>query len=401
MNLKNKRLKYIVVNLITAIMPILILPYIARIISVEDFGVYAIYFGVISILGSIANLSLNNSFFKVINKSDRISLIILNVIVVFITITIFFIGTFIFQKLSSNIIDNIFIYSGLISLLSIGLLNTFHSFFLSIKCYNLLSRVKFFSLIFALSCQLFFVKYYSNVYGLVYSNMLALLFNLLLFLIALRNVKFIFNYYKVIDLLKANKSLLGYTTLSSLSNNIASYTPEFLIGIFFGIDKTGLYNMAVKIISTPLSFLSSSVQDIFKEKISRTNNQNIFFKKFALYLYFFSILCFMINLIFIDTLVISVLGNKWEDVIVICNIIIIMHLSKFINGPLSFIWLLRNKEKKDFQWQLIYIFLIPLSIIVSVNLDFGFIKTLLVFSLVISMHYVYAITLSYRYLNEK
>ena len=103
----------------------------------------------------------------------------------------------------------------------------------------------------------------------------------------------------------------------------------------------------------------------------------------------------------IDPALSIVLGDDWVEAGLIIKVIISLVLIKFINGPLSFVWILKAKEKYDFIWQFIYVLLVPFSFIFSDYMGLDFINTLIFYVIVISLHYVFAIVFSYRFIDEK
>ena len=258
----SKRQSYVLSNIISSLLPFLVLPYLARMIPAEQFGIYAIYFGVVTIFGSLINLSIHNPYFREPLDKRQKELVFLNLMVVCILSLIFIVLSFIMTMILQFEILKIHFFVIFISVCFVGFSNAFHSYFLSIEKYSTLIIIKYFSVIVSTLSQLIFVYFYANSEGLIYSNLVGLLFNSLIFTyFGYNNIRMI-KRLKIIAILKKNIDLIKFTSCSSLINNISNYTPEFLLAFFFGAEKVGLYNMAVRIIAMPLGFISSSIQDI-------------------------------------------------------------------------------------------------------------------------------------------
>ncbi|MAQ69948.1 MAG: hypothetical protein CMD23_02495, partial [Flavobacteriales bacterium] len=150
------------------------------------------------------------------------------------------------------------------------------------------------------------------------------------------------NFKKYIDFLK-------FSTISNLFNSFSSIGMTTVVIIFFGPKVAGLYFLAEKLIAIPISFITSSISQVYFEKASklfhsdkiellRLTNQiqkNIFFILFPILI--------VASLFGKD--IFSIFGNEWREAGKMLKYFSVFILLKNMYSPISHIGDILNKQK--------------------------------------------------------
>ena len=67
---------------------------------------------------------------------------------------------------------------------------------------------------------------------------------------------------------------LKYSTTSNLFNSLTSLGMTPLIVLFFGVKTAGLYFLAEKLITIPISLITSSIAQVYFQKATTLFNSN-------------------------------------------------------------------------------------------------------------------------------
>ena len=150
------------------------------------------------------------------------------------------------------------------------------------------------------------------------------------------------NFEKYIDFLK-------FSSISNLFNSFSNIGMTTLIIIFFGPKIAGLYFLAEKLIAIPISFITSSVSQVYFQEASKLFHAN---KLELLQLtnkiqknIFFILFPFLMICTFFGEEVFSILGKEWGEAGTILRYFTVFILLKNIYSPISHIGDILNKQK--------------------------------------------------------
>lgn len=143
-----------------------------------------------------------------------------------------------------------------------------------------------------------------------------------------------------------------YTLPSEFINRFSNHLPVFMLSTFVGAETVGVYNLAVRMLGLPITFISSAIGEVFRQKASvdynKYGNCKSFFIKTLKSLLLISILPFTILVIFGPDLFAIVFGEKWKQAGIFARILSIMFLANLITSPLTFLYFIANKQREDF-----------------------------------------------------
>jgi O-antigen/teichoic acid export membrane protein len=140
-------------------------------------------------------------------------------------------------------------------------------------------------------------------------------------------------------------------TLSALSIQL----PGIFINTIFGLAASGFFSLAERVVGTPLSLVSTSIGDVFRQEISKSylageQCRKIFtstFRKLAM----IATPPFLILLFFAPQLFAQLFGAKWRISGEYAQLMCPMFYMRFISNPLSLTAIIAQKNRFEFLWQ--------------------------------------------------
>ncbi|MGB3908437.1 MAG: oligosaccharide flippase family protein [Methanomethylovorans sp.] len=153
---------------------------------------------------------------------------------------------------------------------------------------------------------------------------------------------------KFIQGLKRYKKFPLIDTWSALLNSISWQLPAFLLAFYFSPAVVGFYSIGFRILQLPMSFIGSSLNQVFFQRASVASSQGnlsslvetVF--KLLVVIGLFPIL----TLTFVGSDVFSVIfGSSWAEAGVYAQILSIWAFVWFISSPLSSIYVVLEKQQ--------------------------------------------------------
>ena len=339
---------------IAQLIPVIITPILTQYFTPEDFGVYGLYVSICSIFGIVASGKYDVAIMLPQKKEDSINILFLSFLITFLFSTFFFSILNIFDDLLFELTNSKFLKEYYfiipISIFLISINQSLIVWFNRNKKYNTIANQNLLksgsnsgsSLI--LGIQSIHV-------GLIISHLISLIiisfWNIVHFMQECNtysiNQKLIRrNFLKYIDFLK-------FSTISNLFNSLSNIGMTALIVIFFGPKIAGLYFLAEKLIAIPISFMTSSVSQVYFQQASKlfhSNKQelikltNQIQKNIFLVLFPFLLICSVFG-----ENIFSFFGDEWTEAGILVKYFAVFILFKNIYSPISHIGDILNKQK--------------------------------------------------------
>ncbi len=271
--------------------------------------------------------------------------------------------------------------------------------------YSKLSKTRVYAVLVAIIIQITFgiLKFGSwGLIGAYFASTLVLNISYILYYKAWiqNNLRlFSFNYSKII--FYRHSDFLKYSTPSDIINSFIHQVPLLSISYFFNQEQTGSYVFAERLLGMPFSIFSSSFGELFRksamdELIKVGSCRHSFIKTLKILLIIaaiiFSLIFFLSPILFIN-----VFGEKWAIAGEIASLLSLLYFSRFVVSPLTYVFILKNKQKEDFLLHII----MPLWIVLIISLSwylFGnnFSRIILSYSIGSSLIYFYYFFKSYK-----
>lgn len=362
-------------NVIVQLIPICFTPFLTRIYSPEEYGVFSKYyvaFGLFSILATG-----RYEYALLHPKSDEeVSLLV--------KISFFFsflIGILIFftSLIYSFFSDLNYIYYVILplSVIGIGTFQTINSWLnrlanykkiLSSKLIQNISKT-FFELFFGIIGITSIGLFLGHVFGILISNCYLFLFSNLKFKITIQSIEKV----QIIQLVKKYKDYPLYNLPFSFIDRLASSIPLIFVSTYFSYQSLGYFSFTERIIYSPFSLISAPISMVLLKEVSELYRENKsinnVIQKITKILIYLSIVPFLFLILFSNLIFPKIFGIEWTTSGKISSILALSFIVKSIISPLSNIFIAINLPKKIAQWQSIYLSLHLLGVGLSLYIN--------------------------------
>ena len=393
---------------IAQIFPFLISIFISRVYTPNELGTYALFYSFSIIFGTLVTLGYENIIYLGKTKIAINHGIILCVIITVLTSCLLSITIFLAPK-------SLFLWFGLgqivpylllffLSFIFSTLSTLFTMRFVKEGEFKFLSKTKIYFSMASAAIQVIFGLMKIGALGLILANLVAYALADIVYLCYLLNKSLLslkgirIKYLKLLFKKYINFSL--YMTPSSVISSFSNEIPIFLLSRFFGEAIVGFYSFGQKVIVLPLSFIVTSVQDVFRKEASDEFNKvgncvNIYKKTLKLLIPLLSVA--LLSFIFLTPFVFNFLfGTKWNMSAKIVQITSVFFIVRALSSILSYTIILSKKQKIN----LFFLVFLFITTVLSFCIGFYFfkdiIKVLLLTSFVNVVCYLYYMKMSYN-----
>ena len=336
--------------------PIAISPILTRIYTPEDFGVFALFVAIISILGNIANARYELAIMLPKKDEDAINIFALGFIITCVIslsiLSLVFMFNDYFTELLGNKEIGFWLYFVPLAVFFSGLWNILNYFNNRKKNYKDLRNATILKSIVLAIVQLSvgFIKNGASglISGQLLSNMFAnmkLLKNILKNKLLLSKISLV----KIIALAKKYRNFPKYSLMGSILNTLTQHLTSILISVFYNTSTLGFYSIAQKILGMPSTLLGNSIGQVFflqasKEKQSTGRAVNSF-KNILKKLIIFGFPPFFILYFISEDLFSFVFGSEWIIAGTYTKILVPLFFINFVVGTISPIDTIMEKQK--------------------------------------------------------
>ncbi len=362
---------------VSVALPVLISPILTRLYLPEDMGVLATFVAITMIVGTLSNGRYELAIVLPKDDDDAINLLALSLIINFIISVLILILVIVFK----NDLNEIFFYAGfnytyLIPLATffIGLLNLLNAYNVRLKKFGDIAKANVIKSISLSVIQLSVGFFMKNAFGLISGEVFSKMFANIKLIKNITNQKLLAKSVtkgKIKEMSLLYKKFPIYDVPASLFNIASFQIIPVLLKIFFSSSIAGFFYLSQRVISSPVTLISSSVLDVFKERAAKdylehNNAREIYlftFKRLSI----MAIIPTLILLIFADDLFVFFFGAKWLVSAKYASIMSIMLFFRFVSNPLSYMFYIGNKQMLNMILQLFLLIGIVLSFLISDN----------------------------------
>jgi O-antigen/teichoic acid export membrane protein len=160
---------------------------------------------------------------------------------------------------------------------------------------------------------------------------------------------------KMLALAKRYRSCPQYLVPAHTLGAVSVQLPTIFINAAFGLTASGLFMLAERAVGMPLSLVSGSIGDVFRQEISesflaRQRCREIFISTLKK-LVAVATPPFLILVFFAPSLFSLVFGEKWRVAGEYAQLMCPMFYLRFISNPLSLVAIIAQKNRFEFLWQ--------------------------------------------------
>lgn len=370
--------------------PIAISPILTRIYTPEDFGVFALYMALSSILSVVATGRYEMAIMLPKKDEDAINIVVLSIVISFFVSFILLIIVSVFNSQITNLLGNPEISNWLyfipVTVLLTGIYQSFNYWSNRKKQYKRLatSRVIQSSAASATNLGMGFGGFGTS--GLVYGQLLGQSIAAgVLGKIIYKEDKNIFDKITKIKVLILAKKYIDYPKKSSIGaffNTIAYQAEILFLSIFYSAYFLGLFYFVNKFINIPKQFLASSIWQVFLSNAGNEINSIFntkYFKQKKIILY--TTLPIIYGIFIYSDLFVLIFSEKWRDATLFIAPLTIAMQINFVVASFS-LFVIINKPNAEMIFNILLAIFKVLSIVISYLIWEDVFYTILSFSFV-------------------
>jgi len=346
--------------------PIAISPILTRIYTPEDFGAFAIYIAIASVLSILATGKYELAIMLPQKDEDAFAIMLFSIASSFAISILSFLAIYLFHHQLINFFEKKEIVDWLylipLSIILSALYQNLRYWSNRGKEYKVISK----AIILQSSTNgagnvLFGLMGFSFV-GMIVSNMLSSMFSVLYFLF--KNIKYTSRYKKAIDFRQIIAIAKQYKQfpLQTLPQNFLYQAylqiPIIAIKALFSLATLGFFTLAYRVIATPLSILSNSLGEVFYQKaslmyINDKKSLQVYIKSLFTKLLGASLFIGGIIVWFLPELFSFIFGNNWIEAGKIGQYLMIYLIFDFALTPFTRIYLIANRNILYLKWEIV------------------------------------------------
>lgn len=384
-------------SLIAQLITVIASPFLTRLFTSDEIGVYTYVLSVATIFMSVINGRYDMSIVTE-EKEERIyPLIKLSVVICFLASTVITVGYLIYIAWYSKDYINYLYTAGFmfILLLTSGILNVLTAYNNRKKEYKIMTTVY----VIRTSCQ----NIGAVLMGLFNLGLLGLLlpYTVGQLMGINRQAKSLKPHIKEINRVKVSEMMEVlklhykqplYSAPAIFANSFSYSSITLFIGLLFGMSSVGYYFISVRLLGLPLSIVSGNVSRVFFEEASREYNEtNQFynsFRKTVLHQIVLAIPMVICMMFFAPMVCSFVFGEEWEIAGKYIMILAPMFGIKFIVSTVSPGMIIANKQSLELVLQIMFIVASIVCFVVSKVAHFSIEYYLVCISFLFSITYI-------------
>lgn len=341
---------------VSQIIWILTIPILTRIYSVSDFGIYQLFTSTASVMIIFATARYELAIVVPKKNEHAFYLTILSIIICTIVSLIIY-CLIIFKNEYLYFFDFISIKEYIlylpIYLISLAFYQSLYLWFVRKSRFRVISLgLIFFSIINFIFAYIFNGIHYIN-NGLILATIIARYIEILYFtayfvkdnIYLIKNIKI----YKILAVAKEYKDFPQYMMVGGFFDTLSSALPSYFLNYFFGSQVTGFYSLANQCLNMPISLVSKSIGDVFKQTASNIYSKQkeciTFFNENLKLLIKTSIVVSILILLFAPMLFKIFFGEIWEESGIYSRFLILVFVGGVIASPLSNIYIIARMQR--------------------------------------------------------
>lgn len=361
--------------------PIAISPILTRIYTPEEFGVFALYMAITSVLTVIVTGRYEMAILLPENDKDAVNILALSVLLSAVISFLFLLLIHFYKEEITNLLNSTEITPWLYwipaSTFLMGVYQSLNYWSNRRAHYSRLAISRVFQSAGTAGSQLGAGLNNVTLSGLIGGQIFGLVISTTVLggLISKddkNNLKEI-NKTGIIEQAKRYKQFPKYLVLSQLLSAASSNIAIFLINIWYSVAYAGFFMLSQRVLGAPITFISSAITDVFRQEasveFSKSGECKSIYMKTLKRLFLLSIIPFSVLFFSAPYLFELVFGKEWRISGEFVQILIPMFLLRFIVSPLGVMFAISESVKIDLIWQVMLFMSLILSFYIGFKTD--------------------------------
>ncbi|NIJ43649.1 O-antigen/teichoic acid export membrane protein [Wenyingzhuangia heitensis] len=325
--------------------------FLARIYTPEDFGEFSFFMSFLVIISSFSTLRLESVIIldHENNKSNNFCYLTLIPITIILLFVLPGLVVFLFKDTLWGF-DCFFWFVLLFCALLKGVGNIFNNQLLVNSNYNLIKKTKIITATSKIFIQFFLFYIGCSSVGLWFGVFLSLIFNVIYQAKGINRSFDKINIKEKLMFLLKRKDLLLYAFPGDMIGVVSSSIMPLLLIYFFGKNITGVYFLAITILSIATYYCNSVLAPLYFKKASllyRTNKKELFdYTLKVVKLNFFIAIIIALGIFFLSFYVVDFfLGKEWIGVVFFIKVYVVAYIPTCVYGVISNLEEILSKNK--------------------------------------------------------
>lgn len=348
--------------------PIAISPILTRLYSPDDFGVFALFVAITTLLGNLTNGKYELAIMLPRKEEDAINITALGFIITVLISLMLLIFISLAHDYLVGVLNNEgirgWLYLAPITVFFIGFFNLLTYFNNRKGHYKDIANATIIKSVVAAIVQLTIGFMKSGATGLISGQLMSQLFaNMRLIKNIVKDKEFFSKISKIrmLRVAKRYNKFPKFEILSGMLNTGSSHLPTLLFSVFFNSTVVGFYSLSHRVLALPMGVVGNSVGQVFLQKIS-TMKQD----RFALYqlvkgtfekLFLIGLIPMVTIATYGDYLFTLIFGSEWLVAGQYSQLLSLWLFLVFVTSPLSRLLIVLEKQRELFLFNVsIFIF---------------------------------------------
>jgi O-antigen/teichoic acid export membrane protein len=386
------------------LIPIIASPILTRIYSPEQFGFFASYMAIASILGVISTGRFELA--SILPKNNRsgfdLTALSIGICTIFCLLVLIFLVIFgeKFALLVKIEDSHMWLYFLPLTIFLSGLYQSLSHFLNRKKLFQKIAVGRIIQSGTTSGSQIIFGKIFIGMQlltGQLVGQLIGVIYFLRQGLKVIRKSGYSWSPLRTYVLARRYSAFVKLDAPTSLVNITANQMPNILLAYFYSPTVAGFYFLTQRVLQVPVTIISSSVLEVFKGEAAMQfrslGNCTEIFKKTLKTLFIISIFPVGVAFIYLEEIFLMAFGEEWFEAGLYAKLLMPALFLRFIANPLSFVLYIAEKQKYNFFCMLILLMMITLSLVLSTNPQ----KAVFLVSMSYCCYYIIHLGLSYRF----
>lgn len=337
---------------------VLVSPILTRLYAPEDFGLFAIYMSIISIIAVIASWRYELAIVLPEKDDDAFNLLLLCLGIVMLMGILMCIVTWLMGERIVDLMNILslkpYLWMLPLGFVIVGIYQILNYWAVRKEIFKKVSISRVYQSIVASVMQLILGIFGFKSFGLLLGQLLGQMAGVWILAMVVKNQKGTLSggirFSRICIIAKRYIRFPMYTSWSGVLNALSFQIPILMLSLFFEPHVIGLYALSYRILWTPIQLVGQSAGQVFLNTAAKFKHQeHITFltKKFFNNLVYIGIPCFLFICIFAPDIFSFIFGEDWRKAGVYTRWLTPWLFLVFISSPLSVIILIMDKQKQD------------------------------------------------------
>jgi O-antigen/teichoic acid export membrane protein len=379
---------------------VLVSPIITRLYSPRDFGIYALYFAIVSLFGIIITGRYEMAIMLPKSDEDAVNIAALCLIITFLIGSLSLLIVFIFNTNISSLLGepNIskWLYLLPITLLFSGTYQTINYWLNRNKLYSWMSYSRITQSVTTAMTNIGLGYAGYGAGGLIFGSVACqgFIISLMGYLVWKRDKeKFKWTSKRsILDNARRYKDFPKINSLHAFVDNLQNSLTLYFISAFAGVSALGFYSLGIRVLKMPLSLIGGAVAQIFFQKGAEYYNEGRNLKKLVISIMvtlgIFALPFFIILIFYAPSLFSIIFGKEWEEAGIYVQILSPWLFLNFLVSPISQVTVIVNKLKAALAISFVGNLSITLSVFYGGYIAKDILKGFYLLSILLTIYYI-------------